>query len=151
MQKWALNERNLNDGLELLILNSKIWSTELRIGIKYLNRYVNNTTLFSDEALSNVRDPSVFVLCVYYMLDTADSYSRTAQYIRKIVHSSLYSWTMYINKKMLPPYVNFLATGWHITGNSTASFSISAILWRSYFSLSWKIGLFCLLYMTSNN
>ena len=47
--------------------------------------------------------------------------------ICKIVQSSLYSSTMYINKnKVLPPYVNSLATRWHNSGNSTSSFSIQA-------------------------
>ena len=63
----------------------------------------------------------------HYLLGTWESYSPTARQpnICKIVQSSLYSWTMYINKnKVLPPYVNSLATRWHITGNSTSSFSI---------------------------
>ena len=38
--------------------------------------------------------------------------------IRKIPESSLYSWTMYITEKnkVLPPYVNSLATRWHMLG-----------------------------------
>ena len=46
--------------------------------------------------------------------------------IRKIVQSSLYSWTMYIIIKIRCCHlmVNSLATRWHNTWNSTSSFSI---------------------------
>ena len=40
----------------------------------------------------------------------------------------------YVHKnKVVPPYVNSLATRWHNTGNSTSSFSIQLHFWQQLF------------------
>ena len=66
----------------------------------------------------------VFSKIINYLLGTGRATARQPN-IRKIPQSSLYSWTMYINKnKVLPPYINSLATRWLNTGNSTSSFLI---------------------------
>ena len=59
--------------------------------------------------------------------------------ICKISQSSLYSWTMYINKrnKVLPPYANSPCHKVAHAGNSTSSFSISAILHSCILGYSW--------------
>ena len=49
----------------------------------------------------------------------------TVQHIYKTAQSSFCSWTMHVNlNKVQPPYINSLATRWHITGNPTASYSM---------------------------
>ena len=51
-----------------------------------------------------------------------------------------------IKNKVLAHSINSLATGWHITRNPTASFSISVILQNAQIWLQLKIRLFYLLY-----
>ena len=79
------------------------------------------------------RFPNSPIVCVVLALDSWDYCSgEQAQQpnIHKISQSSLYSWTMYINKrnKVLPPYANSPCHKVAHAGNSTSSFSISAIL-----------------------
>ena len=79
----------------------------------------------------------------YYLLSTQESYGPTAQHMQDSPIFFIQPNYVHKQNKVLPPYVNSLATRSHNTGNSTSSFSIQpyciAAFWQQLFFLSAKI------------
>ena len=91
-----------------LIWHTSMWVRIYKFG--YWNKNIGHSTFINSP-----------IVCAVLALDSWNNCSgeqARQPNIRKIVQSSLHSWTIYIIKenKVLPPYVNSLATRWHMLG-----------------------------------
>ena len=86
----------------------------------------------------------------YYLLGTWESYGPTAQHMRKIVQSSLDSWTTYIHNKLeastLCKFLSYKVAYYRDSYSLYFSHFVKVTFW-----LQLKIGLFSQLYLTSYN
>ena len=81
---------------------------------------------------------SIFSLVQHYLLGTRESYGLTAQHTEDSpIFFIQLNYVYNKRNKVLPPYVNSLCHKVADAGNSTSSFSISAILHSCMFDYSW--------------